>query len=96
MANNFLNEAFRSYQISLSINPNTPYVWNSLGLLYFQCSQLRESAGAFMRAIKADSEYSAAWFNIGILYTLIHRNDDAEEAFRMSNRCEKRKDKCKY
>lgn len=56
--------------------------YNNLGWLYTQNNRYKEAELAYLRAVKVDSEYANAYYNLGLLYDL-YLNDElaAIEAF---------------
>jgi cellulose synthase operon protein C len=60
--------------------PESPKLWNELGVTRHQTGALAEAEEAYRRALEIDPHYALAWNNLGVVRH--HRGeDDAEEAF---------------
>ena len=58
------NEAYRQ---AVDRNPRSPYLWMSIGVLYFRNNQYRDCLDAFASSIRLNSDDALIWRNLGVL-----------------------------
>ncbi len=65
-------EGERKYKLSVEIYPGYGTSWNNLGMIqYTLYGNLRNAILDFQKALKIDSTYSEAWFNMGTCYEIL-------------------------
>ena len=60
-------EAINYFQKSLQLNPNSPYTHTQLGLVYEQANKPGNAAKQYKEALRLDSDFIPANYNLGIL-----------------------------
>ena len=58
------NEAYRQ---AVHRNPRSPYLWMSIGVLYFRNNQYRDCLDALSRSIRLNPANALVWRNLGVL-----------------------------
>jgi tetratricopeptide (TPR) repeat protein len=61
-------QAIKRLERATQALPQTPQVWNHLGLAYHGNGNVAEAASAYQRAINLDRNLAPAYFNLGNLY----------------------------
>jgi tetratricopeptide (TPR) repeat protein len=75
------NEAKKSFEEALKLEPNLAEIYNNFGLLYIKIKKLNEAAGMFQEAIKRNVNYSLAYVHMGKVLFELERYDEAISAF---------------
>src|SRR5690606_30439452 len=69
------------YTALIEHEPESPKLWNELGVAHHQTGALDDAEVAYRRALEIDPDYPLAWNNLGVV--LHHRvQPEAEGAFR--------------
>jgi tetratricopeptide (TPR) repeat protein len=61
---NEVEHALECYLNALSYNDNDPKIWNNLGVVYFNDSNLEEARNCFEKSISLCPQYYDALFNL--------------------------------
>jgi tetratricopeptide (TPR) repeat protein len=80
------DEAERSYQAALALDPNFTEARNDLGLLRERQGRHDEALAEFRRVVEIDPEFGEAYNNIGIVLRGRGETDAAADAFRRAIR----------
>ena len=77
-------EAGALYEQLVKDEPNSPKLWNELGVSRHQAGALEAAESAYRQALDLDPDYALAWNNLAVVRH--HRGDahEAESAFRAS------------
>ena len=75
-ANHEPDDAIKHYEKALTIAPDFYPACNNLGSAYLNKGLYAAAEGQFQHAIRLNANDAAAYFNLGNLYYLTHRNDD--------------------
>ncbi len=62
------SEAIAHFYRATKVAPEEPKIWNALGNTYMAVGEFKKAEEAFLRAIRADPNFSEARMNLGILY----------------------------
>lgn len=66
-----LEEAIKSYEKAIEINPKYLTAWKNIGIDLYSLGRLNESLQAYDHALAIDNNYALAWYNKGLtLYEL--------------------------
>lgn len=70
------------YEQLVKDEPNSPKLWNELGVTRHQAGDMEDAERAYRHALDIDPEYALAWNNLAVVR--MHRGDahEAESAFR--------------
>jgi tetratricopeptide (TPR) repeat protein len=82
MEKNLDAEAEQTFMRVLEINPNTPNVFNSLGIVYRRQRKFEESVNMYMRALRVDPEDERIYYNLARSYIEMGKPNDAADALR--------------
>ena len=63
------------------MNPNNPKGYYHRGALFLAVGQFERAILDFSAAIKIDPEYTEAYSNRGMMYTLVDKDDEAQQDF---------------
>src|SRR5690606_28057644 len=78
-------EAVELYESLLRQEPESPKLWNELGVVRHQMGELEQAEDAYHRSLEIDPHYALAWNNLAIARH--HRGgQDAEAAFQAAVR----------
>jgi serine/threonine-protein kinase len=75
-------EAARFYQAALALRPNSPVVWNNLGVKLKEQGKLVEAEASFRKVIELKPDYPEAHNNLGAALNAQGRPAEAEAPFR--------------
>jgi tetratricopeptide (TPR) repeat protein len=81
-----LRSALSTFQQALSIIPQNPLVWTSLGVLLHKMNQIGLALDCQKRAIELYPSYSFPWYHVGLLYQSANQQEDAIHAFQEATR----------
>ncbi len=73
------SDAIANFYKAVSIAPKEPKVWNALGLAYMAAREYVKSEDAFNKALQADTAFTEAKMNLGILYYVSDNYDKAKQ-----------------
>ena len=65
----------------MQLDPDSPWVRNSLGTIYAEQGLLDRATAHFREAVQLQPSYHAAWLNLGIIYLRQQKRDEALEMF---------------
>ena len=83
----YLDRAISTYTQASELWPESPNPQNEMGIIYGQKSLTKEAEEQFDASMKkvpekgAGSKYTDPWFNKGVLYLSLNRNDEAKDLF---------------
>ena len=77
-----LDEALRLLERALQLEPNAPYLYNALGLLYLQQAAYDPAISAFHDAIQYAPHWAYPRHNLALSLTQVGRSDEAIEVYR--------------
>lgn len=80
--------AIEHYQKALQDDPQYPQAHNNLGLCYFRLRRFDDAEKEIQKAISAKHDYSAAYYNLGLIEQATYHTAEAHEAFQNSLRYE--------
>ncbi|MBU0673309.1 MAG: tetratricopeptide repeat protein [Proteobacteria bacterium] len=69
------------YSHSLSVNPNSWFSYNNLGLKYLGLKEYDRAAESFKKAFSIKDDYDHAYNNLGVVYRELKEYDEAEKMF---------------
>ena len=69
------DDAFLAYTDSWAINGRNPYLWCSIGNLYFKQKRLENAIIAYHNAVKLNEYQWAAWRNLYVVHTVMAINN---------------------
>jgi tetratricopeptide (TPR) repeat protein len=75
------DEARKSFEQAMRVDPENPYIYNALGATYTQLQQWSIATGLFAKAIELKPDYASAYFNRGITYQNAGRYELAVQDF---------------
>jgi tetratricopeptide (TPR) repeat protein len=75
------DEAIKSYEKTIKINPKDSKAWNNKGLALYNLNKSNEAIKAFDKAIEINSQDSDAWYNKGITLAKLGKFDEAIKAY---------------
>lgn len=55
----------QAYEAAVAADASSPVAWNNLGVVQAACNMQQEAVDSFKNSIRANPEYSRAWFNYG-------------------------------
>ncbi|NJO25695.1 MAG: hypothetical protein HC867_07950, partial [Bacteroidia bacterium] len=64
-------------------NPLNKDLMNSTGIFYYNNAYARKAEEYFRRAVKIDSAYVYAWYNLGLVFQHLDRDSSKAEQFYM-------------
>jgi len=64
------------------LDPENPYAYNYLGLIYTRINQFPEAREAFTKSLAVKPDYIGARLNLAFLYSLMDRNEDAIKEYK--------------
>jgi Flp pilus assembly protein TadD len=76
------NDAEKSYQEALKLNPKEARAYLGLGRLYAAQNRADDAATAFKKAIEVKPKLAEAYFNLGMIYAATGKKDAALEQHR--------------
>lgn len=76
-----VDEALKTLQKSLSLDPRNPLAWNAIGLARSMKGDLESSAEAYRKSLEIDSAFSEAHNNLGAVYQELGLLDRAQAEF---------------
>ncbi len=76
--------ALKSYSRAAGALGFTPEVLSALGTANLRLGRLRQSEKYLKRAVEKDSEFGAAWNNLGVVYSEQNKTEEAYRAFHMA------------
>lgn len=74
-------EALKSYQQALQIEPNLAEIYNNLGLLHLKMKKIEDAVMAFQEALKRNVNYTLAHVHLGKSLLEMEKYDEALQAF---------------
>jgi len=75
-------QAYDAYQQAVYRDGTNAAFWNSIGILYYEIGQFRDSLDAFSRSIHLAPFVADTWWNLGVLYETSHKQyEDALDAY---------------
>lgn len=78
---NEFDKAIECYKRILEVDSDDYFIWNQLGVVYFNAKQdYEQAANCFKKSISIHSDHHFAWYNLGIVYQ--NYNKDNEESKR--------------
>jgi tetratricopeptide (TPR) repeat protein len=80
-SNRILEEAIKSYEKAIEINPKYLTAWKNIGIDLYSLKRLNESLKAYDNAIKIDNNYALAWYNKGLALYELGDYDQAVQAY---------------
>ncbi len=83
------------YSILLFDITGDPYAHLNLGINYYRSMLFKEAKEEFERVLKIDPRNSPAWFNLGKVYEIMGKKDEARKCYKMALRFTKGKEKAK-
>lgn len=63
-----IEEAMEYCGLGLHLNMNNPHLWNTIGVLYFNCNEYEDASEAFEHAVSINPYYYDALFNLRDTY----------------------------
>ncbi len=75
------NEALNFYLKAVSIAPESPVLYNDIGIIYEQLGQPDRAEQYYLRILKIDSNYLPAYSNLAYLYLGQNQTEKAEQFF---------------
>lgn len=78
--------ALAAFGRALTIAPNDAQTHNNLAWVYASTGDLAQAAEHFEKAVAADGQLFAAWFNLAQIDERLQRNDRAKEAYSVALR----------
>ncbi|MDX2049395.1 MAG: tetratricopeptide repeat protein [Chitinophagaceae bacterium] len=69
------------YSNAVRNNPGKPEFANSLGIFYYDQLQAGKAEEQFRHAIKADSNFVYAWYNLALVYQYLNRDTSKAEQY---------------
>ena len=75
--NNYTDEALKKINWAISINPSDADYYNLKGVLHLTLESNEDAESAFLIAIKINPEHAVANFNLGFLYALEKKHEQA-------------------
>ncbi len=76
-----LNEAVKSYERAIEINPKYLTAWKNKGIVLCSLGEYNDSLEDFDQAIKIDPKYALAWYNKGLALNQLGRYDESVQAY---------------
>src|SRR3989442_478 len=74
--------ALELYETLLREVPDSPKLWNEVGVVQHQAGRAAEAHGAYRKAVEVDQGYALAWNNLGVALAQQGDTEDAIEALR--------------
>ncbi len=65
-------EAYKTLQQAVYRNSRVPNVWVTIGILYFQIAQYRDSFDVYTRVLRLNASIWEAWYNVAVLVSPTH------------------------
>jgi len=78
-------EAGKQFARGAELRPNEAKWHNALGGVWMQAQRLPEAVAAFEQAVAMQSDYWAAWHNLGVAYQATNRHQDAQRCLRQAD-----------
>jgi len=75
------DSAMADYQRLINLNPKNPYTYFNIGYVQMIQGNWAKAVEGYKMATKADSDYTDAWFNLGLCYEKLNQNREATEAY---------------
>ncbi len=75
--NNYWREPIAFYKRTLEYAPDSPRVYNDLGIAYHDMGRYREAIAPFEKAVKLKPDYVMAYINLGKLYNSVGKRGEA-------------------
>ncbi len=75
-------EAIEAYKKAIEVDPEFPFPYNGLGLIYYNQKRYEEAIEAYKKAIEVDPEYSSPYNGLGNTYYFQQRHEEAIEAYK--------------
>lgn len=66
----------------LARHPDNPYLLNELGNLLLRQGRRKDAEARYLRAVKLDKDFAAAWNNLGVVRFALGRKSEAKIAYR--------------
>ena len=66
----------------LARHPDNPYLLNELGNLLLRQGRRKDAEARYLRAVKLDEDFAAAWNNLGVVRFALGRKSEAKTAYR--------------
>jgi tetratricopeptide (TPR) repeat protein len=65
-----LEEGLAQYELALELDPESPWLWNNLGVANQALRRYSKAKRAYSRAIAISPNYAMAYYNLGVVYDL--------------------------
>jgi len=69
------------FKRTLEINPRNAFAWDTLGGLYKTLGQFKDAITCYQQAIAIDSTRPSYFYQLGLMYAAVKRDQEAVEAF---------------
>ncbi len=75
------DDALKTYQQALKLEPNLAEIYNNLGLLHLKTKKVEDAASAFQEALKRNMNYTLAYVHLGKALLEMEKYDEAMQVF---------------
>lgn len=76
------NRALNQKISKAAVNPNSAGNWNNLGIEYYNLKDYVRALPAFVNTTIIDERYHWGFYNAGLCYAYLDRNEEAEQAYK--------------
>lgn len=83
LVNSDYTEALRNLLTAEKFLPDSPAVWNNLGLAYYGKNEINKAQNAWERALEIDPKFSDARNNLGAMHLQQNKLKEAEKEFKI-------------
>src|SRR5262249_11013382 len=77
-------DAIAEYKVALQIRPDDPILLGNLGWSQYGAKKYEEALQSSRKALAKDSKLAYVWLNLGLIYSVQNRWNDAEREYKQA------------